>query len=196
MHLCQTESSAAGWTQLEIFTWAFVHPSSSTQAPPWFSPKYFSSELPLHFICTISTAHLNLYLFLRTLAFNSCKICLLHSPAHPHQPSPWELVYPTSQTFFLQCLECTVLYGPMTITHAGALLGISPQHMNLLAHPPTDVTLAYKEPSLTAFPFYSLLVFITTHNYKYTFIWFFLIFMNFTQLFAFYSIPRGQQLCL
>lgn len=87
MHSCQTQSSAVGWTELKYFTWAFVHPSSSTQTPPWFSPKYFSSELPLHFICTIATVHLNLILSLKTLAFNSCKNHLLHFPASPHWPS-------------------------------------------------------------------------------------------------------------
>lgn len=92
MHSCQTESSAVAEHSLKYFTYAFVHPSSS-EMPPQFSPKHFSSECPLHFICTIATAHLNFKLSLRTLAFNSYKDCLLHRRAHPFWPSSWGLGY-------------------------------------------------------------------------------------------------------
>lgn len=87
MQSCQTESNAVAEHSLKYFTCAFVHPSSSTEMIPQFSPKHFSSERPLHFICTIAIAHLNFKLSLRILAFNSYKNCLLHCPAHPFWPS-------------------------------------------------------------------------------------------------------------
>lgn len=86
MQSCQTESNAVAEHSLKYFTCAFVHPSSSTEMIPQFSPKHFSSERPLHFICTIAIAHLNFKLSLRILTFNSYKNCLLHCPAHPFWP--------------------------------------------------------------------------------------------------------------
>lgn len=156
MHSCQTESSAVAEHSLKYFTYAFVHPSSS-EMPPQFSPKHFSSECPLHFICTIATAHLNFKLSLRTLAFNSYKDCLLHRRAHPFWPSSWGLGYLCSWVPQLPTLSFSVwnavLFGLMVVTCAGPLAGTSPQHIYLIAHPPSDFISAYKEPSLMHFPF-------------------------------------------
>lgn len=181
MHSCQTESRAVAEHSLKYFTCAFVHPSSSTEMPPQFSPKHFSSEHPLHFICTIATAHLNFKLSLRTFAFNSYKNCLLHHCAHPFWPSSWGLGYLCSLVPLLQVPQLprlsfsvwnAVLFGLMVVTRAELLAGTSPHHIHLIALPPSEFISAYKEPSLMHFPFivsYCLpqFVFVKIHLFDY-----------------------------